>query len=212
MMRLEHIRAWKGLVFIALIGLVPSGCEEPPIPKPRGYPRTVLPDHEYAAYEHPCGFGFEVPVHAKIERIQQEHELEFTGHSCWFNCAVPLLNAKIHCTYLSMTEPIQLAEWMEDAHQMVFSHELKATGITTQTFEFPGHRVSGVLYRLSGPVASPVQFFATDSTSHFLRGSLYFDHAPNPDSLKPSLQHMEQDIVHLIESLHWTSSADTRQP
>jgi hypothetical protein len=61
---------------------------------------------------------------------------------------------------------------------------------------------------LSGPVASPLQFFATDSTNHFLRGSLYFDHSPNPDSLKPSLAHVEQDIIHLIESLAWTNTGE----
>ena len=122
---------------------------------------------------------------------------------------LPRFSAKIHCTYMTLLGADHLMELANDAHLMVFSHELKASGIETRAFDFPDHSVSGLLFRLSGPVASPVQFFATDSTDHFLRGSLYFDHSPNPDSLQPSLDHVEQDIVHLIETLAWPETDST---
>lgn len=177
------------------------GCADEPIPKPRGYHRITMPDFEYAPYEHPCGMAFEVPVYSKIERIERESP---EGDACWFNCSMPRFSAKVHCTYMDLQGDVHFQSLVEDAYQMVFTHELKASGIRTQEFHFPDRRVSGVLYSLSGPVASPIQFYATDSTSHFLRGSLYFDHAPNPDSLKPSLSHVEQDVIHLIETLTWT--------
>ena len=180
------------------------GCEDPPVPKPRGYHRIEFPAFEYAPYAHPCGVSFEVPVYGKIERIEGAAP---EAGICWFNCGVPRFSAKLHCTLIPLSDEAQFASLVEDAHQMVFSHEMKAAGIRTQQFDFPDRQVSGVLYNLQGPVASPIQFFATDSTAHFLRGSLYFDHAPNPDSLKPSLAHMEQDIVHMIETLTWTESA-----
>lgn len=191
--------AWViGAIVVAL-----ASCEEPPVPKPRGYHRIEFPVFEYAAYTHPCGLEFDVPVYSKIERIQKP---EGTEGTCWFNCAIPRFSAKLHCTFKTLTDEDHFRSLVEDAHQMVFSHEIKAAGIRTQTFDFPEKRVSGVLYTLSGPVASPLQFFATDSTNRFLRGSLYFNHSPNPDSLKPSLAHVEQDIVHLIESLAWTEN------
>ena len=180
------------------------GCEDPPVPKPRGYHRIEFPAFEYAPYAHPCGVSFEVPVYGKIERIEGAAP---EAGICWFNCGVPRFSAKLHCTLIPLSDEAQFASLVEDAHQMVFSHEMKAAGIRTQQFDFPDRQVSGVLYNLQGPVASPIQFFATDSTAHFLRGSLYFDHAPNPDSLKPSLAHMEQGIVHMIETLTWTESA-----
>lgn len=191
--------AWIiGAIVVAL-----ASCEEPPVPKPRGYHRIEFPAFEYAAYTHPCGLEFDVPVYSKIERIQKPEGAEGT---CWFNCAIPRFSAKLHCTFKTLTDEDHFRSLVEDAHQMVFSHEIKAAGIRTQSFDFPEKHVSGVLYTLSGPVASPLQFFATDSTNRFLRGSLYFDHRPNPDSLKPSLAHVEQDIVHLIESLVWTEN------
>jgi hypothetical protein len=43
----------------------------------------------------------------------------------------------------------------------------------------------------------------TDSTKHYLRGSLYFDAEPNPDSLAPVVEFFRNDIIHLIETLKW---------
>ena len=192
-----------GFILIGILVAL-AGCEDPPVPKPRGYHRIEFPAFEYAPYAHPCGVSFEVPVYGKIERIEGAAP---EAGICWFNCGVPRFSAKLHCTLIPLSDEAQFASLVEDAHQMVFSHEMKAAGIRTQQFDFPERHVSGVLYNLQGPVASPIQFFATDSTAHFLRGSLYFDHAPNPDSLKPSLAHMEQDIVHMIETLTWTESA-----
>ncbi len=182
------------------------GCENPPVPKPRGYHRIEFPTFEYARYEHPCGISFEVPVYSKIELIEGGAP---EADICWFNCAVPRFNAKLHCTLIPITDKTQLNSLVEDTHQMVFSHEMKAAGIRTQQFDFPERNVNGVLYNLQGPVASPIQFFASDNSAHFLRGSLYFDHAPNPDSIQSSLAHVEQDIVHLIETLAWTKSIAT---
>ncbi len=179
------------------------GCSEPVVPKPQGYPRLEFPAFNYTPYSHPCGIAFEVPDYGKIERIERAGD---SSEACWFNCSLPRFSAKIHCTYMPLSSPADLTEYANDAHQMVFSHELKASGIETRAFSFPDHAVSGLLFRLSGPVASPVQFFATDSIRHFLRGSLYFDHSPNPDSLQPSLEHVKHDIVHLIETLEWTNT------
>ena len=191
-------------VILCVIMAALAGCDDSPVPKPRGYHRIEFPAFEYAPYAHPCGVSFDVPVYSKIERIERGAP---EAGICWFNCAVPRFSAKLHCTLMPVTDDAQFASLVEDAYQMVFSHEMKAAGIRTKQFDFPERQVSGVLYSLQGPVASPLQFFATDSTAHFLRGSLYFDHAPNPDSLQPSLAHIEQDIVHLIETLTWTETA-----
>jgi gliding motility-associated lipoprotein GldD len=51
--------------------------------------------------------------------------------------------------------------------------------------------------------ASPYQFYLTDSTRHFLRGSLYFDAIPNNDSLAPVIEYVKTDIQHLFETITW---------
>jgi len=45
--------------------------------------------------------------------------------------------------------------------------------------------------------------FVTDTTRHFLRGALYFDTAPNEDSLGIVNQFLEKDMDHLINSFRW---------
>ncbi len=59
------------------------------------------------------------------------------------------------------------------------------------------------LYDLKGNTASAVEFYATDSLRHYLRGSLYFDAEPNADSLAPVIDFFREDIMHLIETLKW---------
>ena len=59
-------------------------------------------------------------------------------------------------------------------------------------------------FEVGGNAASALQFFATDSVHHFLRGALYFNVTPNADSLKPANQFLRADVEHLIKTLKWT--------
>ncbi|MDA0303428.1 MAG: gliding motility lipoprotein GldD [Bacteroidetes bacterium] len=182
-----------------LLGLLLMACNEDPLPRPRGYFRIETPPASYVPYSLPCGGQFEVPAHAKIELINADG----ANASCWFNLSFPAFSAKLHCTLIRLRDPADFISLVDDSHRMVFSHEAKASGIQTHSFDLPENQVSGLVFDLGGPVASPLQFFATDSTDHFLRGSLYFQHVPNPDSIGPALDYVRQDIVHMIETLQW---------
>jgi gliding motility-associated lipoprotein GldD len=59
---------------------------------------------------------------------------------------------------------------------------------------------------VGGNAATGRQFFVTDSTKHFLRGALYFDTAPNEDSLSTVSKFLEQDMLHLINTFQWKSN------
>jgi len=63
--------------------------------------------------------------------------------------------------------------------------------------------VHGILYDVGGNAASAVQFYVTDSSRHFLRGSLYFYASPNADSIAPAVEYFRKDVEHLIETLKW---------
>jgi gliding motility-associated lipoprotein GldD len=60
-----------------------------------------------------------------------------------------------------------------------------------------------MIFTVGGNAATRYQFAATDSTKHFLRGSLYFDVTPNADSLKPATDFLLQDIEHMLNTLKW---------
>ena len=93
---------------------------------------------------------------------------------------------------------------MEQTYKMnVKNHITKADAINEQPFINHENKVFGILYDLKGNTASAVQFYVTDSTRHFLRGSLYFSAEPNADSLAPVIDFFREDIIHLIETLKW---------
>lgn len=191
---------------ILLIGLVAlTACKEVTTPKPRGYFRIDLPDKEYISSQDvivnnkDLPLSFEYPKYGSIELVT-EKDME----PGWFNIAFPQYKAKIYFTYKNVNN--NLADLMEQAYKFnVKNHIIKADAINEQIISNPDEDVYGMLYNLKGSTATAVQFFVTDSTDHFFRGSLYFEAEPNQDSLAPVINFFEQDIEHLIETLKWNS-------
>ena len=187
------------LSILILLGM--AACRPEASPKPRGYFRIEHPAPRYRLVETECPVSFELPQYAAMERVVGETSAD---GNCWFNVVFPALHARWHLTWVPVGEE-GIAALIEDAHQLAFSHDIKATGIGRKRFTFPEHDAHGVFFELDGPVASPLQFYVTDSARHFLRGSLYFDHVPNPDSLAPSLNRVREDARHLLETLEWSA-------
>jgi len=86
---------------------------------------------------------------------------------------------------------------------LAFKHTVKAFDIEQNTISFPEKKVYGLVYIIEGNAASAYQFHLTDSTNHFVRGSLYFNNVPNQDSIQPVLEYIEKDIHHLFETFEW---------
>ncbi len=186
-----------GMIFLFLTLI---GCQDNvPIPKKRSYFRIDLPEKRYKAIDFSCPFMFDVSEHAAVERIATKKEKS----DCWFNITYKDLNAKIHLSYKPILTDSSYEKYTEDAHNFVYKHTVKASGIEQQEFIDQEQSKNSVLYFLKGNTASPVQFYVSDSLTHFLRGALYFDHVPNADSLEPVIEYLSKDIRHLIESLQW---------
>jgi gliding motility-associated lipoprotein GldD len=80
----------------------------------------------------------------------------------------------------------------------------KSSGIRQIAIRDPNRKMYGLIYEINGmSAASPYQFYLTDSTTHWLRGSLYFDAIPNNDSLAPVIDFVKTDIQHLFETIRW---------
>ena len=130
------------------------------------------------------------------------YEPDLYSEPGWFNIDFPFYNAKIYLTYKDVKN--DLADLMEQTYMMnVKNHISKADAINEVLIDYPDRKVYGILYDLKGNTATAVQFFVTDSTKHFFRGSLYFSAVPNPDSLAPVNEFFRADIIHMIETLKW---------
>ena len=181
-----------------LFGLLLISCnEDTPTPNPLGYFRIDLPAANYRVKE---------PEHCPIKFLLSENgRIEYTSSTtepkCWFNLSYTSFDAKIYFTYKEVNG--NLRELIEESRTLTYEHQAKANRIREKIISDTSRSVYGLVYDLGGAVASPVQLYLTDSTSHFLRGSLYFNARPNPDSIDPVLEFIKQDIDRFVEELEW---------
>jgi gliding motility-associated lipoprotein GldD len=180
-----------------------AGCKEKYTPKPREYFRIDFPEKNYYFINNALPYNFEIPDYAHIEQDADNPENPF-----WINIEIPSNKAEVHLSYYALPEKkpdnrLKLNEFMEESRKLAYKHSIKADAITEQVFMNPDKQVFGLIYRIEGNAASPLQFFLTDSTRHFLRGALYIRDVPNIDSLQPVIDFLEPDVIRLIESTSW---------
>ena len=77
-------------------------------------------------------------------------------------------------------------------------------------YENKTNNVFGKIYEIRGNVASPIQFYLTDSLSNFLRGSLNLNSSAKYDSIYPSIQYIKNDILVLFETINWKYNNETK--
>lgn len=191
------------LLIIFLIIATSYSCREVSVPKPRGHFRIDLPPKQYTVFNENqtksgnMPFTFEYPVYGHLS-----FNVDNGSDPGWFNIEFPEYRAKIYLTYKKVNKNFE--GLMEQTYKMnVKNHITKADAINEQVFGDSANRVYGILYDLKGNTASAVQFYVTDSTDNYLRGSLYFSSEPNADSLAPVIDFFRADIIHMIETLRW---------
>lgn len=187
--------AGKWLTFLFVIMLAVS-CDETYTPKPKGYFRIDLPERKYVTYQpQGCPYEFELPAYATP--VAYHDSLK---EPCWKYLRFLKLNGEIFLSY----NPVKgdVSSLAEGARTLAYKHTVKANAIDETIVEVPG-KLYGVIYDIGGNAASSIQFYATDSTRHFLRGALYFNVPPQPDSLAPVIKFLRKDIEHLITTIKW---------
>ena len=166
-------------------------------PKPRGYFRIDFPEKEYAKLDSMDFYSFEYSVYSKITPDHFSPQ-----EKNWVNIEYPSHKGTIHISYKTVNN--NLNEYLEDSYSMMTKHISRAMGIRDSIIINPDRKVYGLVYFLEGEgVASPLQFYVTDSVKHFMRGSLYFNVRTNNDSLAPVIDFITDDVRHLIETLEW---------
>ncbi len=195
----------KYMLFISVIAcLLLTSCRESYTPKRSAYFRIEFPkERTYTSYDNAvCPFTFEYPVYGNIQKDSSNKE-EVAQHPCWFNIVFPEYKGKIYLSYTAIDATNTLDKLIRDSYKLTFKHTVKADYIDETPVRGKYPHVSGILYDVGGNAASGVQFYITDSSRHFLRGSLYFYAAPNADSLAPAVAYFRKDVEHIVESLQW---------
>ncbi|MBL7967982.1 MAG: gliding motility lipoprotein GldD [Prolixibacteraceae bacterium] len=194
------IQKTKMLFFSLLVGLILTGgfsCRKEYVPKPRGYFRIEFQEKSYQlAYSSAFPYRFEIPVYSQITPDEDKRAEPY-----WVNLKVPAHKAELHISFKAVNH--NLARLTEDSRSLAYKHSIKADAINERVFVNPEKRVFGTIYLIDGNAASPLQFYLTDSTRNFLRGALYIREVPNIDSIRPVIDFLTTDVIHLIETTEW---------
>ncbi len=191
------------IAFCSLLCL--QSCDdETYIPKPRGYFKINFPEKKYTLFaKEGYPYQFEYPTYAVVEKDSMFFNSK-TENPWWINVNIESLNAKIYISYKEISNQNTLVNLLNDSYTMSHYHSKKANYINENDVFHTPNNVHGLFYDIGGNSASALQFYATDSVTHFLRGSLYFNSTPNVDSLKPINDFLRKDVEHLITTLKWT--------
>jgi gliding motility-associated lipoprotein GldD len=190
----------KHFYFLVLIGLCFS-CVEDYVPKPKAYLRLEYPEAKYVNTNMDLPFTFETNVLATRAETKKVKALTT---SYGINLEYPSLKGTIFLTYRAIEKDKKnLRDFLTDAQNFTQKHTIKADEIPVTPYENSERKVFGAFAEVKGNVASPAQFYITDSVNHFLTGSLYFYAKPNYDSILPAAHYLQKDIKHIMETIKW---------
>lgn len=182
-------------LFIALILISISCRQDISIPKPKAFLKLDYPTAEYQDTDSKLPFLFDKNMFSTLEIIKKNNTIE------GINLVYNPLNAAIYVSYKSVDN--NLDDLLKSSLSITQQHAKIAHSVSEKEFTNNISRVYGKIFDLSGPVASQIQFYATDSINHFLSGALYFNIKPNYDSIYPATRYIQNDIIQLMESLEW---------
>lgn len=170
--------------------------------KERGYYKIDFPQKAYQVFNDPTfPYSFEYPVYGRIVQDTSFFE-DKPENPYWINIDFPQFEGRIYLSYKEIGKN-DFEKLVNDAFTMSYKqHTYKASSIEPTNITTP-NGINGVYFTLTGNTATANQFFLSDSTKHFIRGAMYFDAAPNADSLSIVNDFLKADMQHLINTLQW---------
>ena len=194
----------KKILPICLLMVIGACSDTIPIPKPPTYLRLNLPEHSYKTYEEErCNFKFDLAEVYQISDVKAGQEI-----SCNKDINLGPLNGMLYFSVIEMDKPLSV--YINHAIDKVDEHKIMASAIEDFNIIRPKDRVFGTFFELQGDVASPFQFYLTDSVSRFVSGVVYLNKAPKYDSLKPSLDYLKVDLNQLVNTFNWNESISNK--
>lgn len=182
-------------ILVLLTTLIISCEEKNYVPKPPTYLKINLPERSYDTYtaEDDCNFTFNKVSYFNVKSAQQ--------NTCNKDIVLEGLNGTLHLSVIDMDTTLGM--YINHAIDKVGEHKIKASAIIDTNIIRQEDRVFGTFYELQGNVASPFQFYVTDSTDRFFSGVVYFNTRPNYDSIKPTLNFVKKDLIEFMKTVNW---------
>lgn len=189
-------------IFCLLIFTFSVGCvDSVPTPKPRAYPKIEFPLRAYTSFNsEDCPFTFEHPTYATVELSEGRENNE--KEKCWYDIHYTKFNAKLHLSYFQIKDDAHFSKLLKDAFVIADKINIRSNYMDELKVQNE-YGVGGLVMEFSGPAASPMQFFLTDSTQNFIKAALYFNSKVIPDSIAPIAEFVKGDVAQTINSFQF---------
>lgn len=191
------------LLFISvnLVGII--GCQsDPPVPKPRTYPKLIFPERNLTTIDlEYCPFTFQFPSYAQIDQ-KKTYFGEEPPNPCWFNLHIPSFNADLYLSYHPIKKRKDFDKLIADTYKIT-NQINRRSDYMDEARIFNKNGAGGMKFEFEGAAASPIHFYLSDTTQHFLKGALYYNSRVQPDSLMPATQFILEDIDVLLGTFSW---------
>ncbi len=182
------------ILVLFVLPLFLYSCGDEVLPKPKAMLRLSYPVPVYEEVSLPCSYSFEKNEFSELHNAKRNKK-------CWYNLEYKKQMATLYISYFRINN--NLDSLLRDAQNLTQEHVVKAEGILQEPYLDSENKVYGMFYEVSGNAASQSQFYLTDSSTHFLVGSIYFKVKPNYDSILPAADYLRNDMRHLMETLRW---------
>ncbi len=209
-------------ICLFILFCIGESCNSPYASKKRGYFAIELPAHQYQRFDEPgMPYSFEYPVYANI--VQDTTYFDNNAENTyWRNIDFPRFHARIFLSYKQIggralyrvkqangqyKDSFAINEFdkmVADAFTLTNKNNVVSSSINESLILTPNN-ISGVFFKVGGNAATDKQFFLSDTTKNFIRGALYFEVAPNADSLRPVQEFLQKDMEHIINTFKWKS-------
>lgn len=182
---------FAAIAAVITMGTIVTSCGDDAVPKPKAYLRLEYNEAKYVNFNESCPFSFDLNSMAKVS----------DKGDCNLTIQYPKMKATVYLTYKPVNGNLEAL--LQDAQKLTYEHVIKADEIQEQPYVNPDKKVYGMFYQVGGNAATNAQFYATDSTNHFLTGSMYFYAKPNFDSILPAANYIKDDMRNIVETLKW---------
>lgn len=184
-------------IVLPILSALMLSCGNDPLPKPKAFLRLDYPEAVYEKAKVQLPFIFE-----KNKVAEPVSPVKVIGNTKGVDIKYPSIKGTIYLTYKQVKNN-NLDSLLRDAQNLTQKHTMKADEIAQDLYENEIAKVYGMFYEVGGNAASQSQFYVTDSTNHFVSGSLYFYAKPNYDSIYPAAEYLKKDIKRIMETVRW---------
>lgn len=195
-MKLKTITSLILIQAILMVACVEK--EAPNSAKPKGYFRIATPPPTYQKWDSVLPFTFEYSKFATFSIPKND------GKKYWMDLYYPQYNASLKMTLMPLENNLRELVVNEEKMLMFHVESRKADDIQYSVIQDNNAKLYGQIYELVGKgAATPLEFWVTDSAKYYVRATLYFNFAPNNDSLEPVIKYLKTDVLHMIDTWNW---------